>query len=299
MKKWIAPCLLLCLLLTGCSHKHTKASWTCTTQEHWYTCEDCGEKISEAHTVDEEGFCSGCSHTIFDNGDGTYNIINYDYWGAIAGNVWCEEDGTVLSEMRYECEYDEQGNVLSTKSYSDGVLINETIFEVQKGEDFFNHYLTQEISYDDFGKTVTEYNQYMYETASRIYDPDGNLIAETTYEYEYDDLGNLVYSAGFNNGVMIYESAEMLGPDGSMYTEYIRYYSEGALTGEFSHKYDFSSDGNLLCIWDYVDGVLAAKGMYEPNADGIYYLAKEICYDENGKITDEYHYDADGNSIEK
>ena len=299
MKKYVAMCLLLCLLLTGCGHKHTEASWICSPLEHWYECEDCGEKVAQDHKTDAEGFCTVCGGTIYDNGDGTYNIMTYDAWGATAGDIWCEEDGTVLSEMRYECEYDDKGNVLSSKSYSDGVLVNESFFEVQEGEDFFNHYLTQEIFYDEFSKTVTEYNQYMYETASRIYDPDGNLIAETTYEYEFDDLGNMVYSAGYTNGVMNYESVEMLGPDGSMYTEYVRYYSEGALVGEYSHKYDFSSDGNLLRVRDYVDGILAAEGTYEPDADGVYYLAKEVCYDEDGKITEEYHYDADGNFIEE
>ena len=296
MKKCVVICLLLCLLLTGCSHKHTEASWSCTPAEHWYECEGCGERIAEAHSTNEEGFCAGCGNTIFDNGDGTFNIMTYDQWGATSGNIWCEKDGTVLSEMRYDCEYDDQGNVLSTKSYSNGVLINESFFAVQQGGE---HYLAQEIFYDEFGKTVTEYNQYMYETASRIYDSEGNLISDTAYEYEYDDFGNVIYSAGFSNGVMNYESAEMLGPDGSMYTEYIRYYSEGTLVGEYNHEYDFSPDGNLLCVWDYVDGILAAKGIYEPDADGHYYLAKEICYDENGNITDEYNYDADGNFIEE
>lgn len=298
MKKCIAIGLLLCLLLTGCGHKHTEAPWICSPLEHWYECESCGEKVAEPHSTDEEGYCYVCGNTIFDNGDGTFNIMTYDAWGATAGDIWCEEDGTVLSEMRYECEYDDQGNVLSSKSYSDGVLINESFFEIQQGEDFFNHYLTHEIIYDEAGKTVTEYNQYMYETASRVYDYDDNLISETTYEYEFDEMGNVVYSAGYTDGTMNYESAEMLGPDGSMYTEYIRYYSDGDITGEYSHKYDFASDGNLLRVRDYVDGVLAAEGSYEPDEDGVYYLAQEICYDADGNVTEEYHYDADGNFIE-
>ena len=299
MKKWIAICLVFCLFLTACGHEHTRTSWSCSPQEHWYVCEGCGEKLAEAHSIDPENYCSICGSSIYDNGDGTYNIMTYDQWGATAGDIWCLDDGTILAEMRYECEYDDEGNVLSTRSYSDGVLINETFFEIQRGEDYFNHYLTQEISYDEVSKTVTEYNQYMYETAVRIYDLDDQLISETTYEYEFDELGNMVYSAGYTNGVMSYESVEMLGPDGSMYNKYVRYYSDGDLVGEYSHKYDFSSGGNLLKVRDYVDGVLTAKGTYEPDEDGIYYLAHEICYDKNGKITEEYYYDPDGNTIEK
>ena len=298
MKKCIAICLLLCLILTGCAHEHVEAPWNCSPLEHWYECEDCGEKIAEAHSTDAEDYCADCGYSIYDNGDGTFNIMTYDAWGATANDIWCEEDGAVLSEMYYESEYDENGNVLSSKSYSDGVLIHEAFYEIQEGEDFFNHYLTHEIIYDETTKTVTEYNPYMYETASRIYDHDDNLIAETVYEYEFDELGNVIYSAGYSNGAMTYEAAEMLGPDGVMYTEYIRYYSEGELAGEYTHEYEFSPDGDLLLVRDFVDGVLAAEGIYEPDEDGIYYLAAEVCYDEDGSITEEYHYDPDGNFIE-
>ena len=298
MKKIFICCLVLCLALTACVHSHTKPDWACRPLEHWYICENCGEEIAEAHETNEEGFCLTCGYTIYDNGDGTYDIMSYDAWGATESDIWIDESGTVLAEMRYENEYDDEGNVLSARSYSNGVLINETFFEIQQGEDFFNHYLTKEISYDEFSKTVTEYNQYMYETAVRIYDPDDQLISETAYEYEFDELGNMVYSAGYTDGVMSYESSEMLGPDGSMYNEYVRYYSDGELNGEFSHEYKFSSDGNLLRVRDYLDGVLAAESTYEPADDGSYYLAREVCYDENGKITEEYHYDVQGNFIE-
>ena len=82
MKKYVAMCLLLCLLLTGCGHKHTEASWICSPLEHWYECEDCGEKVAQDHKTDAEGFCTVCGGTIYDNGDGTYNIMTYDAWGA-------------------------------------------------------------------------------------------------------------------------------------------------------------------------------------------------------------------------
>lgn len=299
MKKTIVILLMLSLLLAGCGHTHTEAPWTCGPLEHWYVCEDCGETISAPHEKDAEEYCQTCGFTIFDNGDGTYNIMGYDDWNATNSDVWVDESGTVLSEMRYECEYDEEGNVLLSKTYSDGTLINESEFDVQRGEDFFNHYLTRETIYNEDGKTITEYDPYMYPVAVSTYDPQGNLIAEEAYVYEYDDAGNVVYSASYSEGAMTYESAEMLGPDGCMYTQYIRYYSGGELVGEFSHEYEFSDDGNLLLQRDFADGILAVVGTYEPDDNGVYYLAREVCYDENGDVTDEYHYDSNGNFIEE
>lgn len=299
MKKLIAVCLVLCLALTGCAHKHTQAPWSCAPLEHWYTCEDCGEQVSEAHSTDEDGFCATCGFTIYDNEDGTYNLMGYDAWGAISVDIWAEESGTVMSEVVYENEYDDEGNVLHCTTYVDGTLVNETFYEVQKGDDFFNHYLSQEISYEAGGKTVINYNQYMYATGAQVYDASGKLIAEEEYVYEYDDEGNVIYSASYSNGEITFESADLKGPDGNMYTEYLRYYAGGELVGAYNHEYKFSADGNLLMQKDYVDGVLAVIGTYEPDEDGIYYLAKEVCYDEYGRVTDEYHYDADGNFVEE
>ena len=298
MKKMILICLALCLILTACGHRHTEAAWNSAPLEHWYTCDSCGEKISEAHDTDADGYCKACGYTIYDNGDGTYNLMSYDSWGATAADLWMEENGAVLSAMVYENEYDGDGNVLHCKTYVDETLINETFYEVQQGVDFFNHYLTKEISYDETGKTVTEYNQYMYATSAAVYDANDRLIAEEEYVYEFDDEGNVVYSACYSNGQMTFESAEMKGPDGNFYTEFLRYYSGGELVGEYSHEYEFSDDGNILLQRDFVDGVLAVIGTYEPDEEGGYYLAKEVCYDEYGRVTDEYNYDANGNFIE-
>lgn len=299
MKKLIVICLALCLTLTACGHRHTEAAWNCDPMEHWYVCEDCGERIAEAHKTDEDGYCHVCAYTIYDNEDGTYNLMSYDSWGATAADIWMEESGTILSEVCYENEYNEDGCQLHSKTYIDGKLVNETFFEVEEGEDFYNHYLTREISYEDTGKTVTAYNQQMYATSVESYDAAGNLICQEQYEYEIDEMGNVVYTACYTDGVMTFESAEMVGPDGNLYTEYIRYYAGGELMGEYTHKYEFSRDGNLVRQKDYVDGVLAVIGTYEADEDGVYYLAKEVCYDEYGRVTDEYHYDPDGNFIEE
>ena len=298
MKKMIVICLVLCLALTACGHRHAEAAWNGAPLEHWYTCESCGEQVSEAHDTDEGGFCKVCGFTIYDNEDGTYNLMSYDIWGATAADLWMEENGAVLSEMYYENEYDDDGNVLHCKTYADGKLINETFYEVEKGVDFFNHYLTEEISYDEAGKTVTTYNQYMYATGASVYDASGKLISREEYVYEFDDEGNVVYSACYSNGEMTFESAEMKGPDGNIYTEYLRYYSGGELVGEYSHKYEFAADGSIVSQRDYMDGLLAVIGYYERQEDGTTYLAREVCYDEYGKVTDEYRYDADGNFVE-
>ena len=74
---------------------------------------------------------------------------------------------------------------------------------------------------------------------------------------------------------------------------------DGELVGEYSHEYEFSDAGDLTLVRDFVDGVLAVIGSYELDAEGVSYLAKEECYDENGELTDVYHYDTDGNFIDE
>lgn len=296
MKKIIAIFLVLCMALTACSkpHTHVESDWNGLPLEHWYICEDCGERIAEDHKLNEEGACEGCGFTIVDNGDGTYNLMGYDAWGGVLVDLWMDEGGALMSELYYDNEYDDQGNLLHSMSYVDGVLVNETFFEV--GEE---HYLTQEISYDDSGMTVTTYNEHMYATGAAVYDAQGNLISEEEYVYEYDDAGNVTYCASYTNGEMTYEEAELVGPDGNVYTQFMRYYSEGELIGEYSHEYEFADDGNLALVRDFMDGVLAVVGTYDRDDNGDAYLAMEECYDENGEITDVYHYDADGNFIEE
>ena len=304
MKRVIAIFLVLCMVLTACDkpqsqtetkpHTHTPADWGVAPMEHWYTCSECGEMVVEAHNTDADGFCEGCTLTICDNEDGTFNLMGYDMWGGLAIDLWMTETGTVMSELRYENEYDDEGNVLHGMTYVDGVLASETFYEVGDV-----HYMCQEISYDETGKTVTSYNEHMYATGASVYDAQGNLISEEEYVYEYDDAGNVIYTASYVGGELTFENAEMMGPDGNMYTQFIRYYGSGELVGEFSHEYEFSDDGNLALVRDFVDGVLAVIGTYELDPDGISYLAMEECYDENGEITDVYYYDLDGNFIEK
>ena len=297
MKKIIAICLLLCLALTACAkpHTHVETDWNGLPLEHWYICEDCGERIAEEHKFDAEGACEGCGFTIIDNGDGTYNLMGYDAWGGTLVDLWMDEGGALMSELYYDNEYDDEGNLLHSMSYVDGVLVNETFFEVGLEE----HFLSQEISYDDAGMTVTTYNEHMYATGTAVYDAQGNLLSEEEYIYEYDEDGNVIYTASYIGGEMTFEEADMLGPDGNMYTQFVRYYVDGELVGGYSHEYEFSDAGDLALVRDFVDGVLAVIGSYELDAEGVSYLAKEECYDENGEITDVYYYDADGNFIEE
>lgn len=315
--------ILLCLALTACGHTHSEPVWEGGLLEHSYTCEDCGEKIAEAHALDAGGFCGVCGCTVSDNGDGTWNVLAFDEWDNIRTDLWCEESGTVLSEMRFETEYDDRGNALHVRTYSDGVLLSETSYAQEDGA----HYACEEVIYSEEGRTVTTYDRYMQVTGAMVYDAAGTLVSEEHWdydydgegnvtgadttvldaegnqvgqqreEYEYDDNGNVLYSATYDGDELKFESRDMVGPDGELYTVFIRYYSGGELVGEYSHEYEFSSDGHLLRQWDYVDGILAVEGFYEAGESG-YYLAREICYGEDGNVTDDYRYDEQGNFIE-
>ena len=99
MKKLIVICLALCLTLTACGHRHTEAAWNCDPMEHWYVCEDCGERIAEAHKTDEDGYM-------------TWNAEN---WTSVDGKRFiCSYalDARVLSDYCAYNKYDMKGYFL-------------------------------------------------------------------------------------------------------------------------------------------------------------------------------------------
>ena len=141
MKKILSVVLLACLLLTACGHEHIPGEITCTLEEHSYVCTDCGKTVTEAHTLDDESFCEGCGFTVYDTGDGWYNVVGYDAYGGIFTDTYYDEKGNVQSEMFYVTDYDQDGNEKVCLTYSDGILIHEVYYITLTGENYFNHYI--------------------------------------------------------------------------------------------------------------------------------------------------------------
>ena len=120
--------LMLTSLLAGCGDSHTHGAgeaWDWTGTEHWHLCE-CGEKVDVApHNVGDDMRCVDCGVELWDLGDGCIDATAYDENGQLLRMVSFDPDGNILSENRWEREYDDNGNVTKEKIYIDGFLQDE------------------------------------------------------------------------------------------------------------------------------------------------------------------------------
>lgn len=287
----------LALALSACGHEHTLVFHTADLNDHSHTCTECGEIVSEAHTLNEDQFCEDCGLSVYDQGDSWYNLVSYDDHGGIRSDSFYDEAGDLQSEMIYESEYDEDGNETYCRTYSDDVLIHEVYYVTLEGDNYFNHYIDREISYDGDTKTMTVYDQSMNPSSIYVMDLSDNVITETTYEYELDEEGNVLHCICCVDGVMIGEYKDFVDSRGNVRREYEKEYEDSQLTRNLSYEYDFSEDGALMGEREFINGSLTREARYELDQDGWEYLAVEIYYDENG-VMEEYHYDAGGNMIE-
>lgn len=291
--------LALALALTACGHEHTPTDVTVDLENHTFTCSDCGKVISAAHKFDEERYCAGCGFDIFDEGDGRYNVMGRDEYGATSSDTYYDADGNIESQAIYDTEYDENGNEISCKTYFDGVLVNEVRYELIDTELEFAHYIAEQIEYEDGCKIVSIYADYMMNPESvTTYDNAGNLISQTTYEYTKDEDGNIRYCASYVDGVIATEYEDFIDAQGNFLRKYDKTYENGELTEAYTYEYEFNAEGVRLAELEFYNDVLNRECRYALNEDGWEYLVSETYYDEDGNVTEEYHYDENGEEIE-
>ena len=109
--------------------------------------------------------------------DGTGADITYNAYSDCTGRIFYDTEGNVESEEVCQWEYDDEGNCLSNKTYTDGVLTQEVIFAV--GEDEFGVwvYAEQIISYfEDGSKSFSVYDLNSELLGVTTYDADGNVV---------------------------------------------------------------------------------------------------------------------------
>lgn len=218
------------------------------------------------------------SEWIYYDSDGGKYIDIYDDFGRTVLEKEIDPDGNTVSQIEKEYTVDEIGRVILNKEFEDGVLSEETAYEY---EGLSDDWITRtETEYDsDGGKTVTQYNEN-YDTLSQIeYDAAGTVVYSETYEYEYDENGNLVNEKAYADGVLVEERKHTYDERGNDLTTEI--YEYGVLTEKRTFsigKRGYSYESN--CVWYYDDGG-----------------TRSIDYDETGDITLDVEYDADGNYI--
>ena len=223
-------------------------------------------------------------------------------------------------ELNY-MEYDANGELVYYAHHDlDGKITSESWYEYAENDEG-DSYACQMISVEETGEKIEAgYTQYEDVTFRRIYDADGNLISDETWEYEYDEEGKREWVKKYDNGVLTWEVtnyAEHTDEWGTRtrYAEtYIEYYEDGSKLVIFngtngepetetlynadgsvasvrSYLYEYFEDGNWKRIQVYQDDKLISDTEYVMDAENIFSLmATKTEYHEDGTKT-VYQYD--------
>lgn len=207
--------------------------------------------------------------------DGKY-IDSYDDYGDIVLSKQINPDGETTSEVKIEYTRDELVRVTLEKEFEGDFLSEETAYEYEGTSDDWSK--RTKIEYDeDGGKEITVYNDN-YDKISYIeYDENGEIVTNETYEYEYNENGDAVIEKTYSDGSLIGEVRNSYDEDGNRTFE------------------EIFENGVLVETWEYLLGQYG--GTY--SAITTWYLSnggkRVITYAENGSITLDIQYDADGN----
>ncbi|MBQ9198852.1 MAG: hypothetical protein IJ141_01555 [Lachnospiraceae bacterium] len=257
--------------------------------------------------------------TISQTNDGTKyvsGIKEYDINGNITKNTLYRADGSILVMVyaNYECEYDDNGNLIKWIRYTGASSYETLLYEYDK-----NGNLTKETGYYSDANSPDWYSEYEYDEAGNIsmkkdyekgqssdtyimrtyitydYDTNGNLFKETIsavagstiiYKYEYDSNGNLVKWT-------ICDSNEKPVSDTAVTTwEYdsnnnmTRFNGQDRESGAYyNREWMYDENGNEIkeINYNYTDDSVKDYTAKEYDSNGN--MIKEISYDSNDSIT--------------
>lgn len=166
------------------------------------------------------------------NEDGSWYGIEYDLYGNEVIEIENDADGNVVMDRRFEHDYDAEGNKTLTKTYENGILIEEVEFLFgSDDEGSWSMSGKTTIYHEDGSKTVSDTDLEATWHTEITYDAAGNVVEELRYEYDQDEGGNATGSRGYKNGRLFTETQAITGPDGeSAGMLWIDYHEDGSKT---------------------------------------------------------------------
>jgi len=158
------------------------------------------------------------------NEDGSWMGAEYDLYQNLVIEIHTNADGTVELDRRFEHTYDTDGNKTLTRTYDNGVLVEEQEFRFGSDEDGSWSMSGKTTTYhEDGSKTVSDSDPEATWSSETTYDAAGNVVEELRYEYLKDENGEDVGSKGYKNGKLFVETQLTTGPNGEpgmLWTDY-------------------------------------------------------------------------------
>lgn len=229
----------------------------------------------------------------YEDGGKEITVYNGDY--DMVSRIEYDADGDIVKNETYEYEYDEYGNKISEKTYSNGVLIMEEKYTFDKDnnmtleETYENGVLVESWGYlpdsrggtyaairttyeSDGGKRVINYLENGSISLDIRYNADGSYFHYFVYTEVKNADGTVTTYTRDENGKLLYEYRE--SANGTR-VENIAYYSNGNKSVEF---YDEDGDLERRCDYDK-DGNLISEIIYGED----YNVISETRYHDEGK----------------
>ncbi|MBR3935351.1 MAG: hypothetical protein IKJ57_02240 [Oscillospiraceae bacterium] len=292
--------------------------WERNATEHWKTGKN-GEKLEVGeHKRGKDRICPDCQSQVYNNSDGSADVIDYNEHGHIVRATFYNPDGTVKNEALYEHEYDEYGNLLFEKAYPNPEYVKD------ESESFHTESYTHEFEYakDSNGNFyvakdtltyaigeyfVTEYTENNQIISKYYYNTDGKLYREIQSEWLTDENGvsYIAKSTTIDHDYHNVFICVMLPTGETEYFEEINEAGESVI----KETYDYDDKNRMVHSVTYHFGIMTAECFYEYESDesATPFQSKKIVYNEDGtkvvsvfdekedKLLDETHYDAKGN----
>ena len=241
----------------------------------------------------------------------TYNSVGL----CLSENYWIK--GNSYPTVAYYYDYDSKGNLLrlSTNFFNEGIMEETGATEYAYYDDdllksmvkyTYGRYNRKEISdsayyqYDESQRLCLEYKLWPYnETYEYSYDEKGNLVRVSTYNQEkvitrierrkYDEDGHILYKQGTNQTSK--DSVDYTYDDNGLLKQEVQYgWNDGSYIFSWRHYYYY--DNRNFMIKEHVDQYYKSYGKF------FGYYEQEYEYDETGNmICRHYKGLKDGNIV--
>jgi len=232
------------------------AEYTYNDAGNWVGVKEYVEGVLAAereYSIDADGNQQLLKEIIY-NEDGSWMGAEYDLYENQVIEIHSDADGNVELERRFEHTYDDEGNKTLTKTYDNGVLVEEMEFWFGSDDEGSWSMSGKTTTYhEDGSKTVADGDMEATWSSETTYDAAGNVVEELRYEYDQDENGEAVGSRGYKNGKLFVETKAITGADGTPGILWTEYNEDGTKTvTEYNESFDvvketvYDADGTAI-----------------------------------------------------
>jgi len=316
MKKLLPLLLILLALLTAACAEEAALpvfEWERDPLTHWQLDEN-GAPVNQGdHTPGDMMICTICGSEVWDWGDGTVIITDYDeYYNVLRCTVYeagemtseltyalvCYETGMIQTQTEYldgvlacRYEYDENGNCVHYIAYDEaGAPSSETFTDYAQDADGWYYACRTATTFATGEAFLEECNQYGDTTLNRITDADGTVLFDATYEYGYENYAKL-WCKTYESGVLTRE--DYYSEEG-LIARSVDYNPDGERTEILNNEYGdpisvviYTADDSVLSemIFAYVYAETGEQLEARTFTDGLLTEEALYRYDEEGSFT--------------